>query len=101
MAQALITCFWINNLHLWQFDNLRGGGIHHFVTDRSSSEGKEFTLSYSSHPDRNFVDSNRHELAEAMGVEPSQLVGHACLFFLADLDSGRLAGRLEGILEDR
>jgi polyphenol oxidase len=63
----------INNLHLWQFDNLRGGGIHHFVTDRSSSGGKEFTLSYSSHPDRKFVDSNRRELAEAMGVEPSQL----------------------------
>jgi polyphenol oxidase len=63
----------INNLHLWQFDNLRGRGIHHFVTDRSSSDGKEFTLSYSSNPDRNFVDSNRRELAEAMGVEPSQL----------------------------
>lgn len=63
----------INKLHLWQFDNLRGSKVHHFVTDRSSSSGKEFTLSYSSHPDRNFVDSNRSELAEAMGVEPSKL----------------------------
>ena len=63
----------INNLHLWQFDKLAGGEINHFVTDRSSSEGKEFTLSYSSHPDREFVDGNRRELAQAMGVEPSKL----------------------------
>jgi hypothetical protein len=41
------------------------------------------------------------EEARRQGVEPSQLAGHACLFFLADLDSGRLAGKLEGILEDR
>jgi hypothetical protein len=41
------------------------------------------------------------EEAGRQGVEPSQLAGHACLFFLADLDSGRLAGKLEGILEDR
>jgi hypothetical protein len=41
------------------------------------------------------------EEAGRQGVDPSQLAGHACLFFLADLDSGRLAGRLEGSLEDR
>jgi hypothetical protein len=41
------------------------------------------------------------EEARRQGIEPSELAGHACLFFLADLDSGRLAGKLEEILEDR
>ncbi len=38
--------------------------------------------------------------ADRQEVEPSELVGHACLYLLADLDSGRLAGRLASILED-
>ena len=41
------------------------------------------------------------EEARRQGIEPSELAGHACLSFLADLDSGRLAGKLEEILEDR
>ena len=40
------------------------------------------------------------EEAGRQGVEPSQLAGHACLFFLADLDSGRLGEQLETALHD-
>ncbi len=40
-----------------------------------------------------------HE-AKRQQIEPSQLAEHAFLYFLADLDSGRVAGRLENILED-
>jgi nucleotide-binding universal stress UspA family protein len=38
--------------------------------------------------------------AQRQGVDASELAAHACLFFLADLDSGRLAGKLEGILKE-
>lgn len=75
----------IKNLQLWQFDNLRKEFcVNHFVTDRSSSPGKEFTLSYSSHPDRKFVDSNRQELADAMGI------GQERLFFPSQVHETRI-----------
>lgn len=40
------------------------------------------------------------EEAEHQGVTPEILAVHAVLYFLADLDSGRIAGLLEGALED-
>jgi hypothetical protein len=41
------------------------------------------------------------EEAERRGVPPRVLAEHAVLYFLADLDSGRAAGRLERALNDR
>ena len=60
----------INGLHLWQFDRLQQeADIEHFVTDRRSEvASSEFTLSYSSTPDREAVQRNRNLLAAAMGV---------------------------------
>ena len=40
------------------------------------------------------------EEAHRQGVAVETLAVHAVLYFLADLDSGRLAGLLEGALED-
>lgn len=60
----------INGLDLWQFDLLgRASGINHFVTDRNSARAeKEFTLSFSSSPDRQEILANRSLVATAMGV---------------------------------
>lgn len=60
---------------LWQFENLSNeAGIRHFVTDRNSGGAdKEFTLSYSSSPDREEIRNNRRILAEAMGVNETAL----------------------------
>jgi YfiH family protein len=65
----------IKDLQLWQFDSLTNEpSIKHFVTDRKSKhEEKEFTLSYSSVPDRNEVLQNRVLLAEAMSIPESSL----------------------------
>lgn len=65
----------IGSLHLWQFDQLgKESGIKHFVTDRKSwNETDEFTLSYSSHPDRDFVYANRMQVAQSLGIEPKHL----------------------------
>lgn len=64
----------VNNLHLWQFGNLaRENAIDHFVTDRSSLNGPEFTMSLSSTPDRDLVTSNRKYVAEAMNVPEDRL----------------------------
>jgi hypothetical protein len=38
--------------------------------------------------------------ARAQGVTVEELALHALMYFLADLDSGRAAGRLEGALEE-
>ena len=64
------------DLHLWKFDNLsKQENIDHFVTERQSNEnGAEFTLSYSSSPDKELVRRNRHKLAIAMGVDENRLV---------------------------
>jgi hypothetical protein len=40
------------------------------------------------------------EEARRQGVEPEDLAVHALLYFLADLDSGRLAGLLEDALDE-
>lgn len=60
---------------LWQFESLsKVPGLRHFVTDRHSfREDEEFTLSYSSTPDREFVRQNRARVALAMGVEANRL----------------------------
>jgi polyphenol oxidase len=65
----------INDLHLWQFERLgKESSIRHFVTDRSAhSNGKEFTLSYSSSSEREGVRNNRHLLAEALGIQDARL----------------------------
>jgi polyphenol oxidase len=65
----------LNGLILWQFDLLKhAAGINHFVTDRNSSQPtEEFTLSYSSTPDKEAVRRNRHLLASAIGIEDRQL----------------------------
>ena len=67
--------FSVNGLHLWQFENLgEKSSIKHFVTDRSAhTKEKEFTLSYSSTPDKEAVRKNRSLLAAAMGVDDAQL----------------------------
>ena len=38
------------------------------------------------------------EEAVAQGVDPEELARHALLFFLADVDSGRAAAKLESVL---
>jgi polyphenol oxidase len=66
----------INGLHLWQFDILsRYPSIGHFVTDRRTlPEGEEFTLSFSSHADKDFIRKNRAALATAIGLPSEALV---------------------------
>jgi len=65
----------LNGLGLWQFDNFSSEkSVKHFVTKRNSNvNGQEFTLSYSSSPDRAFIQHNRHLLAQAMGVAEAHL----------------------------
>jgi YfiH family protein len=65
----------IQNLHFWQFQNLQQEPlIKHFVTDRNTNaNGKEFTLSYSSSPDRELIRHNRHLLASALGISDVHL----------------------------
>jgi YfiH family protein len=65
----------MNGLHLWQFENLGAESrIQHFVTGRNSlTSGNGFTLSFSSHPDRDVVVKNRSLLATAMGIKESNL----------------------------
>jgi YfiH family protein len=66
----------INGLNLWQFDLLSQYlGIKHFVSDRGTYPGADnFTLSFSSHPDKDFVRHNRSILAAAMGLSGEELV---------------------------
>jgi polyphenol oxidase len=64
----------IKGLHLWQFEGIgKENSVKHFVTDRSNSRGKEFTLSYSSTPDKEEVRRNRILLAEAFDIDASRL----------------------------
>src|SRR5690242_7188268 len=65
----------IKDLKLWQFDSLiHEPSVQHFVTDRNTRpQQKEFTLSYSSVPDRNEVLQNRMALADALNIPESHL----------------------------
>ncbi|MBT1702908.1 peptidoglycan editing factor PgeF [Chryseosolibacter indicus] len=64
-----------NGTQLWQFENFsREDNIRHFVTDRKSvTAPNEFTLSYSSSPDKEEIKSNRRLLAEAMRIAETSL----------------------------
>ena len=62
-----------NGLRLWEFDNLsHEPSINHFVTGRNT-KGDEFTLSYSSSPDKELVRENRRMLAEAFHIPANRL----------------------------
>jgi polyphenol oxidase len=76
----------INGLNLWQFENFsQENSIQHFVTDRSSNTPEaEFTLSYSSSPDKTFIQQNRNLLAVAMGIE------HSSLYFPSQVHKTRI-----------
>jgi YfiH family protein len=64
----------LNKLSLWQFENLtKENSINHFVTTRNSNGG-DFTLSFSSNPDKELIRNNRRPLATAMGVDESKLI---------------------------
>jgi YfiH family protein len=65
----------VKDLQLWQFDSLTSElSVKHFVTDRNSRQDEnEFTLSYSSLPDRSKILRNRVFLAEAMGIPETSL----------------------------
>jgi polyphenol oxidase len=65
-----------HGINLWQFDNLSGHAeIAHFVSDRIASDtNKEFTLSFSSSPDKDEIRANRATLASAIGIEAHQLI---------------------------
>ncbi len=63
-----------SNISFWQFDHLaRERAIRHFVSERTAADGTEFSLSFSSSPDRNLIESNRMHLAAAMGVPASKV----------------------------
>lgn len=65
----------VNGLQLWHFEKLSAEtSIKHFVTDRNSySDEHEFTLSLSSWPDKTYIQNNRSLLADAMGINNSNL----------------------------
>jgi polyphenol oxidase len=65
-----------NGINIWQFENLGiFKGINHFVSDRVLPEnGSEFTLSFSSSPDREEIRRNRRRLAEALGIHEDSLI---------------------------
>jgi YfiH family protein len=63
-----------NGLRLWEFDNLANQSlIKHFVTGRNTV-GDQFTLSYSSTPDKEAVRQNRKAIADAFGIREDRLV---------------------------
>lgn len=78
----------VNGLSLWQFNSLRiEPGVQHFVTERGPAEGssrKEFTLSYSSSPNREEIQTNRSLFAAALGVPGD------CLFFPSQVHQTRV-----------
>src|SRR5688572_22217766 len=64
-----------NGLSLWHFENLHNEpAVSHFITDRSTGKnGQEFTLSFSSSPDKDSIRTNRRQLAAALGIPDSHL----------------------------
>jgi len=65
----------IGALFLWQFNQLGAEpAINHFVSDRHSlKDTDEFTLSFSSHPNRDLISANRAHVANAMGIPANHL----------------------------
>jgi YfiH family protein len=86
----------IGDLTLWQFEGFgKETSIRHFVTDRSSrGDDKEFTLSWSSSPDSEFIRNNRHLLATALGIEDTQL------YFPSQVHKTRIVHVASGISKD-
>lgn len=90
----------VNDLSLWQFDSLsKVAGIRHFVSDRGDlQETGPFTVSFSSHPDRDVIVKNRQRLADAIGVSPkrlffpSQVHGTRIVTVTADTSKDQLMG---------
>jgi polyphenol oxidase len=64
-----------HGIDFWQFENLSGEqSIKHYVTTRRiASTEKEFTLSYSSSPDRAEIQQNRAILASIFGITEERL----------------------------
>jgi hypothetical protein len=65
----------IGDLQLWQFENLSNEpSIKHFVTSRNPlSSREEFTLSYSSSPEKDKIRHNRIQLASAINIREEEL----------------------------
>jgi polyphenol oxidase len=65
----------ISGLDLWKFEGLgKEPSVEHFVTERGSlAGGEEFTLSYSSSPDKLTIQHNRSRLAKALHVSDEKL----------------------------
>jgi polyphenol oxidase len=62
-----------SNIGLWQFEHFsKEQEIKHFVTDRQADDG-EFTLSFSSLPDKERIRQNRRKVAEALGIDDNKL----------------------------
>ena len=96
----------------------RGGGsrgsavrtaAHYYLADREAERRAWRVPSFASSADDmrgvsvRLDEQTRRALAEEadrQGVRAGTLAAHAVLYFVADLDSGRLAGRFEHVLED-
>src|SRR5688500_1398748 len=85
-----------HSLRLWQFENLsKLQEVDHFVTDRKSLDnGSEFTLSFSSSPDKDTIRQNRTKLAAAMGVPGENL------FFPSQVHETRIVTVTEHTLKE-
>jgi hypothetical protein len=68
--------------------------VPRFVRSQPEVDGLEVDL------DDDTFDALRQE-ATGQGVDPARLAEHALLYFLADLDGGRLAERLGGAVDGR
>lgn len=82
-----------NGINIWQFENLKSSkGIDHFVSDRVLRDNnREFTLSFSSSPDREEIRGNRGRLAEALGIHED------CLIFPSQVHKTRIVHVTHGI----
>jgi hypothetical protein len=96
----------------------RGGGsrgsavrtaAHYYLADREAERPAWRVPSFASAAEHlpgmsvKLDEPTRRALAEEadrQGVRAGTLAAHAVLYFVADLDSGRIAGRFERVLED-
>ena len=68
--------------------------VPRFMRDASSGDSFDIDL------DDDTFAALRHEAA-SQGVDPPRLAEHALLYYLADLDGGRLAERIGGAVGER
>ena len=81
----------------------------YYLADRESGRAAWLVRRYATAPDASAVTSRLdretwqalHEEAERQNVSADDLTRHAVLYFLADVDSGRVGARLENALTDR